>query len=90
MLADQSIPNFIRLHPECTVLADANGARVVFSVDYSHPMIKPGDPRFLNWINNWMDFHEVQGTLERIKLEAERAFEAKFERIMAVTMAGVA
>jgi hypothetical protein len=37
-----------------------------------------------------MDFHEVQGTLERIKADAERAFEAKFERIMAVTMPGVA
>jgi hypothetical protein len=78
------------LHPECTVLSNGQGKPVVFSVDYSHPMIKPGDQRFLNWINNWMDFHEVQGTLERIKAEAERAFEAKFERIMAVTMPGVA
>lgn len=89
MLADQSIPNFIRLHPECTVLSNEQGTPVVISVDYSHPMIKPGDQRFLNWINNWMDFHEVQGTLDRIKRDAERAFEAKFERIMAVTMAGV-
>ncbi len=86
MLADQSIPNFIRLHPECTVLSDAHGAPIIFSVDYSHPMLKPGDQRFLNWVNNWMDFHEVQGTLERIKRDAETAFEAKFERIMAVTM----
>lgn len=86
MLADQSIPNFIRLHPECTVLCDVRGAPIVMSVDYSHPMLKPGDPRFLNWINNWMDFHEVQGTLERIKQAAERAFEEKFERIMAATM----
>lgn len=86
MLADQSIPNFIRMHPECTVLKDVQGIAVVTSVDYSHPMIKPGDQRFLNWINNWMDFHTVQGTLTRITQEADAAFEAKFERIMAATM----
>lgn len=82
-LADQSIPNFLRLHPECTVLADEQGAPVIFSVDYSHPMIKPGDWRFLYWINNWMDFHQVQGTLDRIKAEAEKAFDLKRDRIMA-------
>jgi ABC-type amino acid transport substrate-binding protein len=86
MLADQSIPNFIRLHPECTVLRDAQGAPVILSVDYSHPMLKPGDPRFLRWVDNWMDFHEVQGNIERIKAEAERAFEAKFERIMQIPL----
>jgi len=81
-LADAAVPDFLHLHPECTVLTDENGQPVITSVDYSHPMIKPGDQRFLNWINNWMDFHKAQGTIERIKEEAYRAFEAKFERIM--------
>lgn len=81
-LADASVPDFLRLHPECTILTDKEGQPVITSVDYSHPMIKPGDQRFLNWVDNWMDFHEVQGTIERIREEAYRAFEAKFERIV--------
>lgn len=81
-LADQAVPDFLRLHPECTVLTKENGQPIITSIDYSHPMVKPGDQRFLNWVNNWIDFHEVQGTIERIKEEAYRAFEAKFERIV--------
>lgn len=81
-LADQSVPDFLLLHPECTTLMDENKEAVVTSIDFSHPMVKPGDQRFLNWVNNWMDFHSVQGTIEQIKEEAHSAFRAKFERIV--------
>ena len=84
-LADQSVPDFLLLHPECTTLTDENNEPVRTSIDYSHPMIKPGDQRFLNWVDNWMDFHAVQGTIEQIKQEAHTAFRAKFERIVGMS-----
>lgn len=84
-LADQAVPDFLRLHPECTVLVDENGDPVITSIDYAHPMIKAGDQRFLNWIDNWMDFHTRLGTIDNIIQEANEAFEAKFERIMGIT-----
>jgi ABC-type amino acid transport substrate-binding protein len=82
-LADASVPNFLLLHPECTVLHGADGRPVVTSLDYAHPCIKAGDQRFLNWLNNWMDFHLVQGAFERIIAQAYREHEARFDRIMA-------
>lgn len=36
---------------------------VVLSREYVHPSIRPGDPRFLNWLNNWLEYHDAQGTL---------------------------
>jgi polar amino acid transport system substrate-binding protein len=81
-LADQSVPLFLMLNPACTVVTHEDGSPVITSLDYSHPTVKPGDQRFLNWINNWMDFHTVQGTLERIKEQAYAEFDAKFEQIM--------
>lgn len=82
-LADASIPNFLLLHPECTVLMDQDGKPVLTSLDYAHPCIKAGDQRFLNWLNNWMDFHHVQATFERLIAQAYREHEAKFQQIMA-------
>jgi ABC-type amino acid transport substrate-binding protein len=82
-LADASIPNFLLLHPECTVLHDADGRPVITSLDFAHPCIKAGDQRFLNWLNNWMDYHHVQHTFERLIAQAYREHESKFERIMA-------
>lgn len=81
-LADASIPNFLLLHPECTVLMDQEGKAVLTSIDYAHPCIKAGDQRFLNWLNTWMDFHHVQGTFEKLIAQAYREHEAKFDRIM--------
>ena len=82
-LTDAAIPNFLRLHPECTVLAAADGKPVVTSIDYAHPSIKSGDVRFLTWLNNWMDFHIVQGHIDGAIAEAYREHGAKFDRIMA-------
>lgn len=87
-LADQSVPLFLKLNPSCTVVMNEDGSPVITSIDYSHPTVKAGDQRFLNWINNWMDFHTVQGTLERIKLQAYAEFDAKFDRIMGFPQAG--
>lgn len=82
-LTDAAIPNFLRLHPECKVLTDADGKPIVTSIDYAHPCIRSGDVRFLNWLNNWMDYHMVQGHIEGAIVQAYREHGAKFEQIMA-------
>jgi polar amino acid transport system substrate-binding protein len=82
-LTDAAIPNFLLLHPECTVLAGPDGQPVITSIDYAHPCIKGGDVRFLTWLNNWMDYHTVQGHIDGAIAEAYRDHRAKFERIMA-------
>lgn len=82
-LTDAAIPNFLRLHPECKVLQAVDGKPVVTSIDYAHPCIKTGDLRFLNWLNNWLDYHTVQGHIEGAISDAYREHSAKFERIMA-------
>ena len=82
-LTDAAIPNFLRLHPECSVLEDAEGRPVVTSIDYAHPCIKAGDLRFLIWLNNWMDYHAVQGHIDGAIELAYRRHGEKFDRIMA-------
>lgn len=90
-LADAAVPNFLLLHPECTVLLDLSGQPVITSLDYAHPCIKAGDQRFLNWLNNWMDYHETQGTFADLMAQAYREHKVKFERIIArYEAAGVA
>lgn len=32
-------------------------------------VIRAGDQRFLNWINNWIDYYESRGTLRSLKLK---------------------
>lgn len=88
-LADQSVPLFLKLNPGCTVVTHEDGSPVITSIDYSHPTVKPGDQRFLNWVNNWMEFHTVQGTIERIKEQAYAEFDAKFDRIMGMPESAV-
>lgn len=54
------------LHDTCAPLRQSDGARVVVSRDASHPAVRVGDQRFLNWIDNWMDFHRRLGTIDHI------------------------
>jgi ABC-type amino acid transport substrate-binding protein len=82
-LGDAWVANFLLLRPDCEALADDEGNPIITSLDYAHPCIKKGDQTFLNWLNNWMDFHEVQGTLERAIADAYREHEAKFDKLAA-------
>jgi ABC-type amino acid transport substrate-binding protein len=87
-LTDAAIPNFLRLHPECTILSDADGNPVVTSVDFAHPCIKAGDSRFLNWLNNWMSYHTAQSNIDLAIAQAYREHAAKFDQIMATANSG--
>ena len=83
-LHDTKVPGFLLQHPECTVLDDEAGRPVTAYVDCVHPCIKPGDQRFLNWLNSWMAFHKASGTFERLVEQAEREHLAKRDKIIAM------
>jgi polar amino acid transport system substrate-binding protein len=82
-LGDAWVPNFLRLRPECDVLRRDDGEPIRTSLDYGHPCIRKGDPNFLNWLDNWMDFHAVQGSFERAIEDAYREHAAKADTILA-------
>jgi polar amino acid transport system substrate-binding protein len=52
---------FLEKNPELELMRE-HGKLVVLSREYVHPSIKPDDPKFLNWLNNWLEYHEAQGT----------------------------
>ena len=62
-LTDSVTNIFVEKHPGLRFLRDPEGKLVVFSREYAQLGIKPGDQRFLNWLNNWHQYHEAQGTI---------------------------
>jgi ABC-type amino acid transport substrate-binding protein len=62
-LTDSVTKIFLDKHPGLKFLRDREGRLVIFSREYAQIAIKPGDQRFLNWINNWYQYHEAQGTI---------------------------
>ena len=55
---------YLERHPEIRLLRDEEGKPVVLSREYVHPGVRASDQRFLNWINNWIDYHRAQGTIQ--------------------------
>jgi ABC-type amino acid transport substrate-binding protein len=62
-LTDSVTKIFIERHPRLKFLRDEDGKLVIFSREYAQLGIKPGDQRFLNWLDNWYQYHEAQGTI---------------------------
>lgn len=83
-LHDTLVPGFLASQPDCTVLTTAAGQPVTPYRDCVHPCLKPGDSRFLNWLNSWLAFHRAAGTFETIITEAETAFQAKFHQTLGI------
>jgi ABC-type amino acid transport substrate-binding protein len=48
---------FMDRHPDLRLLRDTEGKLEVLAQEWGHPAIRPGDQRFLNWLNNWLDYH---------------------------------
>jgi polar amino acid transport system substrate-binding protein len=48
---------FLDKHPELRLLRDDHGKLLVLAQEWGHPAVRLGDQRFLNWINNWLDYH---------------------------------
>lgn len=54
---------FLEGHPSLKLLRDETDRLIVLSREYVHPSIRVGDMRFLNWIDNWLEYQAAQGTL---------------------------
>lgn len=55
---------FLEQHPHLRLLRDDADKLLILSQEYGHPAIRPGDPRFLNWLRNWLDYHQAEGTID--------------------------
>ena len=55
---------FMKQNPELRLLRKPEGRLLVLAREYGHPAVRPGDPKFLNWIRNWLQYHEAQGTID--------------------------
>ena len=54
---------FMGKNPELCLLRDKNDKIEVLAQEWGHPAVKSGDQIFLNWINNWLNYHNNQGTI---------------------------
>ena len=54
---------FMGKNPELSLLRDKNDKIEVLAEEWGHPAIKSGDQIFLNWINNWLNYHKNLGTI---------------------------
>ena len=52
-------------HPTLRPLAEESGRPMSLGIEYGHPAIRQGDPKFLNWLNNWLEYHRAVGTIDR-------------------------
>ena len=62
-LTDSVTKVFLQKHPGLKLMRDKEGKLIIFSREYAQPGIKPGEQRFLSWINNWYQYYEAQGTI---------------------------
>lgn len=60
-LNDSVTHRFLELNPELDLLRREDGQVVVFSREHNKVAIRPGDQRFLNWLNSWYDYRDAQG-----------------------------
>jgi polar amino acid transport system substrate-binding protein len=49
---------FLRQHPGLRLLRQDDDTLLVLAQEWGHPAVRLGDPRFLNWLNNWLDYHQ--------------------------------
>jgi polar amino acid transport system substrate-binding protein len=62
-VVDAVTRRFLERNPGVRLLRDALGRAVVLAEEWGHPAVRPNDPRFLNWLKNWLLYHQAQGTL---------------------------
>ena len=49
---------------QCDLVRNEQGERDILTMEYGHPAAFPGDRRFLNFINNFMDYHWDAGSIK--------------------------
>jgi len=48
------------------LLREPDGKLLILSTEYNKVSIRPGDPKFLNWLNAWYDYRDGQGDIEEL------------------------
>ena len=64
IVGDAITRRYLELNPELALLREANGRLVILERGHNKVSIRPGDPRFLNWLNSWYDYRDAQGDIE--------------------------
>ena len=64
IVGDAVTRRYLELNPELALLREPDGRLVILSTEYNKVSIRPGDPRFLNWLNSWYDYRHAQGDIQ--------------------------
>lgn len=66
IVGDAVTRRYLELNPEVALLREADGTLVILSRAYNKVSIRPGDPRFLNWLNSWYDSRDAEGDIKAL------------------------
>lgn len=66
VIGDAVTRRYLELNPELGLLREPDGTLVILSRGYNKISIRPGDPRFLNWLNSWYDYRAAEGDIEEL------------------------
>ena len=66
IVGDAVTTKYLELNPQLGLLREPDGKLVVLSREYNKVSIRPGDPKFLNWLNTWYDYRDAQGDIEEL------------------------
>jgi len=66
IVADAVTSRYLELNPQLALLREPDGKLVILSKEYNKVSIRPGDPKFLNWLNTWYDYRAGQGDIEQL------------------------
>lgn len=66
VVGDAVTRRYLELNPELGLLREPDGNLVILSRGYNKISIRPGDPRFLNWLNSWYDYRATEGDIEEL------------------------
>ncbi len=55
---------FMKQNLEFGLLRERDGRLLVLAREYGHPAVRQNDPKFLNWVRNWLQYHTAQGTID--------------------------
>ncbi|MCY4369001.1 MAG: transporter substrate-binding domain-containing protein [bacterium] len=64
IVGDAVTKRYLELNPDLALLREPDGELVILERGHNKVSIRPGDPRFLNWLNSWYDYRDAQGDIE--------------------------
>ena len=74
IVGDSVTKRYLELNPELALLREPDGDLVVLSREYNKVSIRPGDPRFLNWLNTWYDYRDGRGEIKELCVDWWESF----------------